>query len=217
MLIFLYCKVNLRHHVKGKNEESIVIWSLGEGYMINNDKIRYFFICIAILFFISAFFLPGVIIMPLKIILFSSGDVLNFGMGTEFYIFGMIAFLLFGLASILFIFKKWILRIMAIFFCLISITFLILSVDEYFYIQKDGFTMNEFSSLGKHFFIPWDKIEEIQYVYKANENSPLRIRLNLIDGSTYTIPFNGFTANMKNMLRDYVASHGGKLVDVDEE
>lgn len=197
MLIFLYCKVNLRHHVKGKNEESIVIWSLGEGYMINNDKIRYFFICIAILF--------------------SSREVLNFGMGTEFYMFGMIAFLLLGLASILFIFKKWILRIMAIFLCLISITFLILSVDEYFYIQKDGFTMNEFSSLGKHFFIPWDKIEEIQYVYKANENSPLRIRLNLIDGSTYTIPFNGFTANMKNMLRDYVAPHGGKLVDVDEE
>lgn len=73
--------------------------------MINNDKIRYFFICIAILFFISAFFLPGVIIMPLKIILFSSGDVLNFGMGTEFYMFGMIAFLFLGLASI-YLFSK---------------------------------------------------------------------------------------------------------------
>ncbi|MEK5174920.1 hypothetical protein NST63_17120 [Heyndrickxia sp. FSL W8-0496] len=185
--------------------------------MINNDKIRYFFICIAILFFISAFFLPGVIIVPLKIILFSSGDVLNFGMGTEFYMFGMIAFLLLGLASILLIFKKWMLRLIAIFLCLISVTFLILSVDEYFYMQKDGFTMNEFSSLGKHSFIPWDQIEEIQYVYKANENSPLRIQLNLVDGSTYKIPFNGFSANMKNMLRDYVAPHGGKLVDVDEE
>ena len=87
MLIFHNSKVNLRNQVKSKNEESIVKWSLGGGYMINNDKIRYFFICIAILFFISAFFLPGVIIMPLKIILFSSGDVLNFGMGTEFYMF----------------------------------------------------------------------------------------------------------------------------------
>ncbi|MFH5777430.1 hypothetical protein [Heyndrickxia oleronia] len=54
-------------------------------------------------------------------------------------------------------------------------------------------------------------------MYKANENSPLRIQLNLIDGSTYNIPFNGFSANMKNMLRDYVAPHGGKLVDIDEE
>lgn len=41
--------------------------------------------------------------------------------------------------------------------------------------------------------------------------------MNLIDGSTYKIPFYGFTANMKNMLRVYAVPHGGKLVDVNEE
>lgn len=34
MLIFHNSKVNLRNQVKSKNEESIVKWSLGGGYMI---------------------------------------------------------------------------------------------------------------------------------------------------------------------------------------
>ncbi|WP_316569387.1 hypothetical protein [Neobacillus sp. YIM B06451] len=176
-------------------------------------KTSQYILVISIMLFIGSLFMPFILVNLIQKALYNTKEIMYFKTPPSSYVTFGVGMMWIALVLLVFVitkkkFELGKLKWLSLLFIPLSIPFFMFSIENYYYLDKEGIHSNELSSYKSVETFRWDEIKEVKEIY-ANEKGMTKTKAYKFitkDNRVFELPHHKniipFRAGLMDMLRE---------------